>query len=83
MLSLERPARKALAKVCFRWRCRMRTAAAGSEDLGAQVSEAHGWQSSGRRAFDGRSELQSRALGAAGDDNGAGARGVNSRMRWV
>jgi hypothetical protein len=72
-----------LARVRFRWRCRVRTAAAGSEDLGAQVSEAHGWQSSGRRAFDRRLELQSGALGAAGDDNGAGACDVNSKMRWV
>jgi hypothetical protein len=67
----------------------MRTAAAGSEDLGAQVRETHGGQSSGRRAFDGRSELQSRrrklqtktegperAMGIAGGDgiDGGGAR---------
>jgi hypothetical protein len=35
----------------------MHTAAAGSKDLGTQVGEAHGSQSSGRRAFDGQTVL--------------------------
>jgi hypothetical protein len=70
----------------------VRTAAAGSEDLGAQVRETHGGLSSGRRAFDGRLELQSGrwklqakinrpalAMGIAGGDgvDSGGARADN------
>jgi hypothetical protein len=46
----------------------MHTAAAGSKDLGAQVRKAHGGQS-GRRAWGGRSELQSGRCAAADEDN--------------